>query len=113
MCPSLAKRALKQPRTKHTSRKRARRHPRRRIRKRTSGEASLASVTEPSVWAVVAGLHYVTDESPGIRRLRAGKHFLYRGPNGKPMRDRKVLARIKSLAIPPAWTDVWICPSAQ
>ncbi len=47
---------------------------------------------------------------PGIVRKRAGKGFVYQAPDGKPVRDAATLARIRSLVIPPAWTDVWICP---
>jgi DNA topoisomerase I len=57
-----------------------------------------------------AGLRYVADSMPGIQRRRAGKGFSYRGPDGRLITDRAELARIKWLAIPPAWTDVWICP---
>jgi DNA topoisomerase-1 len=46
---------------------------------------------------------------PGIRRLGSGKRFRYIGPDGKPVRDKEVLARIRALVIPPAWTKVWIC----
>ena len=60
--------------------------------------------------ARAAGLRYVSDAGRGIRRRRAGKGFSYLGPDGKPIRDSETLHRIKSLAIPPAWTDVWICP---
>lgn len=56
------------------------------------------------------GLRYVNDDGPGIERARRGKHFSYTGPDGKIIRDPTLLARIKSLAIPPAWEDVWICP---
>jgi DNA topoisomerase I len=56
------------------------------------------------------GLAYVTSDSPGITRRRSGRGFGYRRPDGKPLRDKPALARIKSLAIPPAWSDVWICP---
>src|SRR5688572_18775393 len=56
-----------------------------------------------------AGLIYVTDEQPGIRRLGAPKRFRYVGPNNRPVSDEITLARIKRLAIPPAWTEVWIC----
>ncbi|HMO24830.1 MAG TPA: DNA topoisomerase IB [Tepidisphaeraceae bacterium] len=66
---------------------------------------------DPKQSARHAGLRYVSDTTPGITRHRAGKGFAYRQPNGKPVRDRATLARIKSLAIPPAWTEVWICPS--
>lgn len=55
------------------------------------------------------GLVYVTDEMPGIRRLRRGEHFSYRLPDGRPLRDEAEIARIRKLAIPPAYTDVWIC----
>jgi DNA topoisomerase-1 len=58
-----------------------------------------------------AGLVYVSDATPGIRRRRRGRHFQYVAPDGGPLRDTGHLARIRSLAIPPAWTDVWICPS--
>jgi DNA topoisomerase I len=57
-----------------------------------------------------AGLRYVGDEVPGATRLRKGTGFMYIGPNGKPIHDDKVLRRIRSLAIPPAWSEVWICP---
>lgn len=63
--------------------------------------------------AKAAGLRYVTDAKPGIRRKRVGKHFSYIGPDGRPIRDEKKLQRIRSLAIPPAWTDVWICPEPR
>jgi DNA topoisomerase-1 len=63
--------------------------------------------------AKAAGLRYVTDTKPGIRRKRAGRSFTYLGPDGGRVRDPQELQRIRSLAIPPAWTDVWICPSAN
>lgn len=63
--------------------------------------------------ARAAGLRYVHDYSPGIRRVRSGKGFRYVGPDGKAVRDPEVLRRIRSLVIPPAWTDVWICPTAN
>ena len=56
-----------------------------------------------------AGLHYVDDSTPGIRREKKGRSFRYVGPNGRPIRDRRILDRILGLVIPPAWTDVWIC----
>ena len=56
-----------------------------------------------------ASLTYVSDSEPGIRRKRSGKGFSFVGANGKPVSDRKTLARIRALVIPPAWTDVWIC----
>jgi DNA topoisomerase I len=63
--------------------------------------------------AEAAGLRYVDDEGPGIRRRRAGTGFSYIGPDGQRIRDRHVLQRIRSLVIPPAWTDVWICPDPR
>ena len=69
-----------------------------------------AGVVDPREAAEAAGLVYVSDEEPGIRRRRAGKGFAYKEPGGTSVRDEATLARIRSLAIPPAWTDVWICP---
>ena len=60
--------------------------------------------------ARAAGLRYVSDTRPGIRRRHAGKGFSYIGPDGAPIRDEETLRRIRSLAIPPAWEEVWICP---
>jgi len=57
----------------------------------------------------VAGLCYVSDTQPGIKRQRVGRGFRYKDVDGTPIRDPKVLRRIKTLVIPPAWTDVWIC----
>jgi DNA topoisomerase I len=65
---------------------------------------------DPVESAQAAGLRYVADTQPGIRRQRVGRHFRYVGPDGQTVRDPDTLRRIKSLAIPPAWTDVWICP---
>lgn len=63
---------------------------------------------------VPAGLTYVTDQDPGLRRKPARANgFNYVDPDGKPVSDEKTLDRIRALAIPPAWTDVWICPRAN
>lgn len=59
------------------------------------------------------GLLYVNDAMPGIRRLRDGDGFRYRRPNGRALRDPKELQRIRQLAIPPAYEEVWICPLPQ
>src|SRR6478752_6295581 len=59
--------------------------------------------------ARAAGLRYVSDAAPGIVRRRRGKAFHYRHADGGPVRDRRTLGRIRALAIPPAWRDVWIC----
>ncbi|MEX0762447.1 MAG: DNA topoisomerase IB [Dehalococcoidia bacterium] len=56
-----------------------------------------------------AGLVYTSDDEPGIRRVRRGKGFSYYDPAENLVQDSRVLSRIKSLVIPPAWTDVWIC----
>ena len=57
-----------------------------------------------------AELRYVSSDEPGIRRLRSGRAFRYVRSNGSAVRNGETLARIRSLAIPPAWKDVWICP---
>ena len=66
---------------------------------------------EPAASAKLADLVYVSDEEPGITRRRSGKGFSYRSPDGERLSDPETLDRIKSLAIPPAWTDVWISPA--
>jgi len=60
--------------------------------------------------AEAAGLRYVTDGIPGIRRKRHGRGFSYVDADGRVIRERATIRRFRSLAIPPAWTDVWICP---
>jgi DNA topoisomerase I len=64
----------------------------------------------PSQAAKVAGLRYVSDLDPGIRRRAHGKGFRYLDTDGRALRDKGTLARIRLLAIPPAWQKVWICP---
>jgi DNA topoisomerase-1 len=80
-----------------------------RVRKATAPPPEV--VSDPVESAQAAGLRYVSDTMPGIRRKKAGKGFTYAGANGKAIRDPKELARIRSLAVPPAYTDVWICPT--
>jgi len=70
----------------------------------------LAERPDPIESAEQAGLRYVSDARPGIRRKRSGRGFSYTMPDGSPVRDAATLLRIKHLVIPPAWTDVWICP---
>jgi DNA topoisomerase-1 len=60
--------------------------------------------------AKAAGLRYVTDGTPGIRRHRNGRGFAYVHTDGRKVHERDMIRRLQSLAIPPAWTDVWICP---
>jgi DNA topoisomerase I len=63
--------------------------------------------------ARAAGLRYVDDARPGLQRARKGSGFAYRDAQGRAVRDSETLARIRSLAIPPAWTEVWISPHAN
>jgi DNA topoisomerase-1 len=74
--------------------------------------ARAASEDAPAV-ARKVGLRYVDDSKPGISRRKTRTGFRYIGPDGKPVRDEEELKRIRALAIPPAWTDVWICPLAN
>jgi DNA topoisomerase-1 len=68
------------------------------------------TIVDPREAAEEAGLRYVSDEGPGITRRKVGKGFSYRLPKGGPVKDPATLKRIRSLAIPPAYTQVWICP---
>ncbi|PWC43132.1 DNA topoisomerase IB [Azospirillum sp. TSO22-1] len=68
---------------------------------------------DPQQAAACAGLTYVSDEEPGIRRRRAGKGFSYRWPDGTTVTEEDTLARIRKLAIPPAYTGVWICTDPE
>jgi DNA topoisomerase-1 len=70
-------------------------------------------LTDPAESARAARLRYVTDQTPGIRRRKSGKGFVYLTPDGKIIRDTDEIRRFRSLAIPPAWRDVWICPLAH
>ena len=70
---------------------------------------TLEHLEDPQKAALHGGLHYPGDASEGIRRLRRGKGFRYELKE-RVIRDDNVLARIRALAIPPAWTEVWISP---
>ena len=72
-----------------------------------------ACAPDPETSARQGGLRYVSDQSPGITRSGPARHFIYHDSKGRPIRDRQVLARIRSLAIPPAWKEVWICPHPE
>jgi DNA topoisomerase-1 len=76
-------------------------------------EALTPTPVDPRAAAEAAGLVYVTDEDRGIRRERKGDGFEYFKPNGDRLTDETTLERIRKLAIPPAYTDVWICPKAN
>jgi DNA topoisomerase-1 len=67
-------------------------------------------IVNPRDAAESAGLRYVSDERLGIRRKKAGTGFSYIRPDGSRLIEPDALKRIRALAIPPAWTDVWICP---
>jgi DNA topoisomerase-1 len=70
-------------------------------------------LVDPVAAAKAAGLRYTSDEQPGIRRRRAGTGFSYRAPGGAAIRDAETLRRIRTLAVPPAWQEVWICADPQ
>lgn len=69
----------------------------------------MSTSAEPEQTARLAGLRYVTDATAGITRRLVGRGFSYRDPKGVRIDDEQVIARIKGLAVPPAWEDVWIC----
>ena len=74
---------------------------------------NVETIINPKDAAESAGLQYVSDARPGIRRKKAGTGFTYTRADGTRLFEKDVLKRIKALAIPPAWTDVWICPFAD
>jgi DNA topoisomerase I len=76
-------------------------------------QSSSSDIVDPRDAAESAGLTYVSDEEPGIRRRKAGKGFAYVRPGGGKVGDEATLKRIRKLAIPPAYTDVWICTKAN
>jgi DNA topoisomerase I len=71
------------------------------------------SVADPKAAAESSGLRYVLDNRPGVSRKKSGKVFIYTRADGSRLTDVVILKRIRSLAVPPAWTDVWICPFAD
>ena len=73
----------------------------------------LNALPDAAAQAREAGLIHVSDAEPGIRRRRAGKGFVYLDPAGARIRDAATLERIRALAVPPAYTEVWICPHAR
>jgi DNA topoisomerase-1 len=73
------------------------------------GNSPLPLALDPVESAELAGLRYVHDSDPGIHRHKRGRGFMYRGPKGRPVLDARTLDRIRHLAIPPAYTGVWIC----
>src|SRR5438874_3894308 len=83
-----------------------------RVRSARRAPAVLVAV-DPVDSAKMGDLQYVEDRRPGIRRVRSGRHFRYLDASNRVIRRRAVLDRIRSLAIPPAWTEVWICPRSD
>jgi DNA topoisomerase-1 len=79
-------------------------------RRRARSRAGVGPFTAPTEAARAADLRHMSDDRPGVTRRRSGRGFSYVGPDGAAIRDKATLARIRSLAIPPAWADVWICP---
>src|SRR5918995_6802995 len=76
-------------------------------------DQSSSDIVDPKDAAESVGLVYVSDEEPGIRRKKAGKGFVYLRPGGGKVEDEATLKRIRKLATPPAYTDVWICAKAN
>jgi DNA topoisomerase IB len=72
-----------------------------------------ATASDGVAAARAAGLRYADPAEPGIRRIRRGRGFSYRDAAGRLVKDPATLARIRALAIPPAWREVWICASAR
>src|SRR5688572_16641246 len=79
---------------------------------RTIAYRTIAPLTPMDI-ARRARLRYVSDSEPGFSRQRRGRGFAYLSTNGKPLADARHLERISALAIPPAWTEVWICRFAK
>ena len=82
-------------------------------KKTSQEEEQVVTAADPVESAKAAGLRYVYDSKPGLTRVRKGEGFRYVDVDGRPVRDPEVLGRIKSLVIPPAWKEVWICPNAK
>jgi DNA topoisomerase-1 len=83
----------------------------RRLRQEKKKIADLEIILDPVEAAEDAGLRYVSDEQPGYTRQQRGKKFVYFDTDGKEIKDETRILRINRLAIPPAYRDVWICPS--
>src|SRR5262245_27008849 len=81
--------------------------------KRGRTQSTRLRTTDPAVSASSAGLRHVSDGRPGIRRVNARFGFKYLTPSGRIVRTPAELKRIAALAVPPAWTDVWICPDPR
>ena len=84
-----------------------------RVAGRTGPRPSTNNVVNPHEAAISVGLYYITDDGPGIMRRRNGKHFRYITSEGKSISDSKILDRVRKLAVPPAYENVWISPRAD
>jgi DNA topoisomerase-1 len=73
----------------------------------------VAELAAPPLIAKQAGLRYVSCSEPGILRIKRGRGFVYRLPDGKLLRSASELLRIRRMALPPAWRDVWICSNSR
>lgn len=80
---------------------------------RRRASRAIGPFTEPAAAAEAASLRHMSDDRPGITRRRSGRGFTYTGPDGAAVREKGTLHRIRALAIPPAWTSVWISPLAN
>ncbi len=87
------------------------RRSKRRLKRGRKKIGELDALTDPQEAAEEAGLRYVSDDQPGYTRKRRGKEFVYFDTEGKEIRDEARILRLNRLAIPPAYTEVWICPS--
>ncbi len=85
----------------------------RKLRQEKKKAADLEVLTDPVEVAEEAGLRYVSDEEPGYARKKRGEKFIYFDTAGKEIKDETRVLRLNRLAIPPAYRDVWICPSAN
>src|SRR5258706_16289695 len=74
-----------------------------------SAEVFASAAAEAAHMAARAGLIYVSDSLPGYRRIRKGKGFRYLLPDGAALKSRREIRRLASLAVPPAYKDVWLC----
>jgi DNA topoisomerase IB len=83
------------------------------FRASTAIDPSTALAADAAQMAIEAGLRYVSCNEPGIRRIRAGRGFYYVTPENRRLKSASELKRIASLAVPPAYTDVWICTSPR
>src|SRR5438874_11987340 len=81
------------------------------LRREKKNNGQLKIISDSIEAAEEAGLRYVSDDQPGYTRKAKGDDFEYFDTEGKPIRDEQRLLRIKRLAIPPAYKDVWICPT--